>query len=59
MADPANQPIYNDGCKVEIQPSVEGAYTAVLIEGGQPVSDPATFTVAGDLREFIVRWEPR
>jgi Bacterial SH3 domain len=59
MADEANQPIYNDGCKVEIRPSVEGAYTAVLIEGGQPVSDPATLTVAGDLREFVVRWEPR
>jgi hypothetical protein len=59
MADEANQPIYNDGCKVEIRPSVEGVYTAVLIEGGQPVSDPANFTVAGDLREFIVRWEPR
>jgi len=59
MADEANQPIYNDGCKVEIQPSVEGTYTAVLIEGGQPISDPASLTVAGDLREFVVRWEPR
>jgi uncharacterized protein YraI len=59
MADEANQPIYSDGCKVEIQPSVEGTYTAVLIEGGQPVSDQATFTVSGDLREFVVRWEPR
>jgi Bacterial SH3 domain len=59
MADEANQPIYNDGCKVEINPSVEGVYTAVLIEGGQPVSDPASFTVAGDFREFVVRWDPR
>jgi hypothetical protein len=59
MADEANQPIYNDGCKVELQPAVEGVYTAVLIEGGQPISDPATFTVSGDLREFVVRWDPR
>jgi hypothetical protein len=59
MADLAAQPIYNDGCKVEIPNAVDGVYTAVLIEGGQPVSDPATFTVSGDLREFVVRWDPR
>jgi uncharacterized protein YraI len=38
---------YNDGCKVEIRPAANGNYTAVLIEGGNPVSDPINFTVTG------------
>jgi hypothetical protein len=50
---------YNDGCKVEIRPPVEGVYTAVLIEGGQPISDVATFTVSGDTKEFMLRWVPK
>jgi len=50
---------YNEGCKIEIRPPVEGAYTAVLIEGGQPISDVANFTVSGDNKEFMVRWVPR
>jgi hypothetical protein len=49
---------YNRNCKVE-KPAVEGNYTAVLIEGGQPISDVATFTVSGDLREFHLRWVPK
>lgn len=52
----ASQYNYNENCKVEIRPSVEGVYTAVLIENGQPISDVATFTVSGDLREFQIRW---
>jgi uncharacterized protein YraI len=54
-----NRYIYNDGCKVEFSPVVEGEYTAVLVEGGQPVSDVASFTVTGDNHEFVVIWRPR
>jgi hypothetical protein len=50
---------YNRGCKVELKPAVAGDYTAVLIEGGQPISDVARFTVSGDLREFHIRWVPK
>jgi Bacterial SH3 domain len=50
---------YNENCKVEIRPVVEGVYTGVLIEGGQPISDAATFTVGGDNREFQLRWVRR
>jgi len=50
---------YNENCKVQIQPPVEGQYTAVLIQGGQPISDVATFTVSGDTKEFMIRWVPR
>jgi len=50
---------YNDGCKYEINPSVEGEYTAVLIEGGQPISDVAKFRVSGDTKEFQLRWVPK
>jgi hypothetical protein len=50
---------YNDGCKVEINPAVEGQYQAVLIEGGQPISDVATLNASGDTREFMVRWVPK
>ena len=50
---------YNDGCKYEINPAVEGVYTAVLIEGGQPISDVATFTASGDTKEFMLRWVPK
>jgi uncharacterized protein YraI len=49
---------YSDGCKAEM-PFVEGSYTAVLIEGGNPVSDPINFTVAGTTRTFLVRWRER
>jgi uncharacterized protein YraI len=54
-----NRYIYNDGCKVELKPVVEGAYTAVLIEGGQPVSDVASFNVTPDNHEIVVIWRPR
>jgi uncharacterized protein YraI len=50
---------YNEGCKVEIRPPEEGVYTAVLIEGGQPISDVATLTVSGDTKEFMIRWVPK
>jgi len=50
---------YNDGCKVEIRPPDEGVYTAVLVAGGQPISDVATFTVSGDTKEFMIRWVPK
>jgi hypothetical protein len=50
---------YNDGCKIEFNTVAEGVYQAVLIEGGQPISDVATFTVSGDTREFMVRWVPK
>jgi hypothetical protein len=57
--DEANQYLYNENCKVEIRPPVDGTYTAVLIENGQPISDPANFTVSGAAREWIVKWQPR
>ena len=53
-----NQYIYNDGCKIEI-PFVEGTYTGYIVEGGQPVSDPITFTASGTDREFVLTWHPR
>jgi hypothetical protein len=34
-------------------------YTAVLVAGGQPISDVATFTVSGDTKEFMIRWVPK
>jgi len=57
--DESAQYTYNSDCKVEINPAVAGEYTAVLIEGGQPISDVAKFTVSGDLREFNLRWVPK
>ena len=56
---PEAQYNYNENCKVEIRPAADGVYTAVLIEGGQPVSDVATFTVSGATREFQLRWVRR
>jgi uncharacterized protein YraI len=50
---------YNRNCKLEIRPAVEGEYTAVLIEGGQPISDVAKFTASGDIRIFHLRWVPK
>ena len=49
---------YNTNCKIEL-PLVEGSYTAVLIGGGQPISDPITFSVAGENREFVPVWQQR
>jgi hypothetical protein len=57
--DEANQYFYNENCKVEIRPPVDGTYTAVLIENGQQISEPINFTVSGSAREWIVRWQPR
>jgi biotin carboxyl carrier protein len=57
--DEANQYLYNENCKVEIRPPVDGTYTAVLIENGQPISEPINFTVSGAAREWVVRWQPR
>jgi uncharacterized protein YraI len=51
---------YNAGCKVEVRPAVDGAYTAVLVEGDQVVSDPITFTVSGpDTRINFVAWKQK
>ena len=52
---------YNTGCKIEIAPAVDGQYTAWLISGpgGQPISDPATLTVGGDIREFAPVWQQK
>jgi uncharacterized protein YraI len=51
---------YNAGCKVEVSPAVNGNYTAVLVEGGQVVSDPINFTVTGpDNRIQFVAWKQR
>lgn len=50
----------NDNCKVEITPALDGTYTAVLIEGGQPVSDPYSFTVTGTRnRTAIIGWKEK
>ena len=49
-------PVSRD-CKVELGPAVDGAYTAVLVENGQPISDPVTFTVSGNNnRTVIIGW---
>jgi len=48
----------NANCKIEL-PLAEGGYTAVLIEGGNPISDPIAFTVAGENREFVPVWQQR
>ncbi len=51
---------YNAGCKVEISPAVNGAYTAVLVEGDQVVSDPINFTITGpENRIQFVNWKQR
>ncbi len=44
----SNQFPYNDGCKVEIRPAINGTYSAVLVENGQPISDVFNFTVSGE-----------
>jgi len=54
-----NRYIYNENCKIELRPVIAGNYTAVLVEGGTPVSEPLTFTVSGDTREYILVWKPR
>jgi len=54
-----NRYLYNEGCKIELRPPVAGTYTAYLVEGGVPVSDPLDFTISGDTREFILLWKPR
>jgi uncharacterized protein YgiM (DUF1202 family) len=51
--------MYNDGCKVDSLPVVEGDYTAYLVENGQVVSEPVNFTVQGNNREFVVVWQQR
>ena len=43
--------IYN--AKIEL-PLAEGAYEAIIVSGDRQVSEPIAFTVAGDIREFIV-----
>ena len=49
----------SDGCKVEL-PASNGTFTAVLIDGGQPVSDPFTFTVNGSAnRTAIIGWSEK
>lgn len=51
---------YNAGCKVELQPAVNGNYTAVLIEGDQVVSDPINFTVTGESNRItFVAWKQK
>jgi hypothetical protein len=55
-----NRFLYNDGCKVEIRPFVEGAYTARMVDsGGNPVSESITLNASGNMREFVVAWKPR
>jgi uncharacterized protein YraI len=54
----ASQFKYNSGCKLEL-PLAEGAYTAVLVQGGQVVSDGQAFNVAGNTREFIAVFQQR
>lgn len=50
----------NDNCKVEITPAINGTYTAVLVEGGQPISDPYSFTVTGIRnRTAIIGWKEK
>lgn len=51
---------YNAGCKVELQPAVNGNYTAVLVEGDQVVSDPINFTVTGESNRItFVAWKQK
>jgi hypothetical protein len=51
---------YNAGCKVEIRPPADGNYTAVLVEGGQVVSDPINFTVTGPATRInFVAWKQK
>ena len=52
--------LYNDGCKVELSPAVNGNYVAYLIEGGQQVSDAFNFTVSGESQRIaIVEWKEK
>lgn len=51
---------YNAGCKVELQPAINGNYTAVLIEGDQVVSDPISFNVTGEANRItFVAWKQK
>ena len=50
--------IYN--AKIEIRPVAGGQYTAQLLgPGGQPAGPPQTFTVSGNIREFLITWRQR
>jgi hypothetical protein len=51
--------LYSPECKLEV-PAQDGEYTAYLVEGGQPVSEPFTFTVSGrNSRLAIVEWREK
>jgi hypothetical protein len=52
----ANQFLYN--VKMEL-PLAEGVYEATILSGGRQVAEPIGFTVAGDIREFIVTWKQK
>ena len=50
---------YNVGCKMEL-PAINGNYTAVLVEGGQVVSDSINFAVSGESNRItFVAWKQK
>jgi hypothetical protein len=51
--------IYNQNCKIEIRPPIEGVYTAYLVRGGTQDSEPINFTVSGETRTFILEWRQK
>jgi uncharacterized protein YraI len=50
---------YNQDCKIEFVPPVDGAYTAIILQGDTQIGDPVTFNVAGATREFIIAWRQK
>ena len=52
---PENQFLYNENCKVEL-PLAAGTYSAYIVQNGQQASDPISFEVRGDIREFVLKW---
>jgi hypothetical protein len=58
--DKTMQYMTNVDCKVELRPFVPGSYTGILVDGGgKQISEPITFEPSGDMREFILIWNPR
>jgi hypothetical protein len=52
--------LYNPGCKAEIQPALNGNYSAFIIQGGQQVSDVFNFTVSGVTNRIaIIEWKEK
>jgi hypothetical protein len=58
FADPFGKLPISAECKIEF-PYAPGDYSAVLVEGGQPVSEPFNFTATNEVREFVVEWQVR